>query len=602
LKSGQKNIRLLCDRNPWALRPTDFITYKYRPLSKKSKKTNTSITVIGFDTEAYKNGRCFMVATSEGEYFEYKLFPYCLFTRKYLNQTFVTYNLSYDEGAIIQFLPREKKEELRNVQKIHYKNMTIKYIPKKFLRITINGRNSITFFDMLNFYRNAGVGGRSSLDAVSEKILGKKKLEIETKDFSVQYVKKNWHKIGKYCVRDAELVCQLGETIIKEFEQFGVYPRALYSTAYITYQYFYKVCDYVTVKRFWDDHRKLLDYALLGFNGGKFEITRKGVDYYYEYDIVSAYPYEFANLIDITHARVMYSQKYQKDATYGFLYCAMDIPYNICSPVSWSWGYTKIYPVGKFSRVITKNEYDYLVKYKATVIIINAIWLFCDTDKKPYYDRMLELFEWKKQYKVSGDKMRYHTVKILMNAIYGKQAQKIKTPEGWETSTCWNPIYAAIITANVRIRVSEMQQNNKCIVGVHTDSLISTKKLDLQLGKELGEWDFEIEGKGVVLGCGIYQINDKNKFRGFNHHKKWLSMLDVNKPELSITSKRPLSWREVVFHGWDDDQINRFTDITKKVTVNFDKKRLWLDDYKTFREVLTRKVYSVPHVIGKFEV
>jgi hypothetical protein len=589
--------------NPVGVYPTRVIYYNYKPISKSyGKYKNVSIKPLGFDTEAYTNGRCFMIATSLGDAYPYSDFPACMFNRKYKNATFCTYNLSYDEGAIVQFLPKQKLIELREKQTVSYNEYVIKYIPKKFLRITRNKKDSITFFDMFNFYHHSAPGGKSDLNSVAAHYLHDQKIDIGTKSFSKEYVQENWSQIANYCIQDAVLVDRLAALIIKEFELFDVYPRALYSTAYITYQYFSKKTNYVTVKRFWDDHKKLLDYAILSYNGGKFEVTTKGSGMLYDYDIVSAYPDEISKLYDISHADIVYSKRYEHAATYGFIYAAINIPINVNSPVAWKWGSANIYPVGLYSKVITKTEYDYLKKYGCDLKIIDAVWIMCTSDKQPYREEVLKLVEYKKQYKAQGDYLRTHTVKILLNSLYGKFVQKIKKPEGWECSSCWNPIYGSIITANTRTKITEMQQLYKSIIAVHTDSIISTEPLPLTTGKNLGDWAFEAQGEGVVLGCGIYQIADLSKIRGFRTSRKLIDVIKNQGYKISLTDKHSISWREVIFHNWSVELINQFKDVTKYITVDFDRKRIWLNDYKSFGEALERKVHSLPHVIGKYEV
>ena len=577
-----------------------YIIYRYRPLSRTPNKTQKSIDPVGLDTESYTNGRCFMVATASGDVFRASDFPACMFGRKYKNTTFVAYKLSYDMGSLLQWLPKKQLRELWENGVVEYRRYKIKVIANKFMRITYNKKDSITFYDMLNFYAHSGENGASSLDAVAKRYIQNAKIHIGTKSFTHRYVAKNWDEIAKYCIHDARLVEELAHIIISMFEEFGVYPRALYSTAYITFQYFYKHTDYVTVQRFWKDHKKLLNYAMYSYNGGKFEVTRKGCDYYYEYDIVSAYPHSIANLIDISHARVIYSKKYIKDATYGFMLCVIDLRVKCYSPIAVKWGAVNIFPVGKFTKVITKQEYDYLISIGEKVKMLDGVFLCCDTDKKPYYNEVMRLFEYKKRYKAKGDYMRCHTVKIFLNSLYGKFVQMIKKHGKIETSTCWNPIYGAIITANTRIAVSRMQQEHPSVVAVHTDSIISTKPLDIPLGKNLGDWSLECEGKGVVLGCGIYQIGNITKARGFHLKKSLLESIDHRSSTLPLLERHAISWREVAFHNWDTAKINLFEDIDKNININFDRKRLWLNDYKLFSDIKKRTVHSVPHVSGEW--
>jgi len=559
-----------------------------------NKYKQQSIEVIGIDTEAYEDGRCFMIATSNWHFWSMDEFPDCLWTREYRGKNFVAYNLKYDEGALLQFLPREPLEELRSEGRTKYLDYVITIIPRKCLTIR-KGKNTATFYDMYNFYMG-------SLDYNAKKYLGEQKDDIETKKFSEEYVDQNYCSIALYCIQDAILVQKLGELLIHKFESLGVYPRKLYSTAYISYQYFRQNTKYVTVKRFWDTDKKLLEFALRSYNGGKFEVTQKGCDYYYEYDIVSAYPYEIANLIDITYSRVIWDQKYHKYARYGFLHVKMKIPVEVYSPVAIQTTGVNIYPVGEIEKIITMTEYEYLIAQGADITIIEAVWLHVDKSFKPYQKEIIKLAEMKHNFKRENNELDYHTVKIIMNSLYGKFCQLIDMGDYAKASACWNPIYAAVITANVRTKISEYQQKYPHVVAVHTDSIITTKPLELSKEGQLGDMVYELEGDGVILGSGMYQIGKKNKTRGFHLKNDLVDLVRDGKKYITIEEIRPYSWREVIFHNWEIDRINRFETVVKRLDVNFDKKRMWLKDWKKFDEVIGRKVQSLPRVATRYGV
>ncbi|GAG31173.1 unnamed protein product, partial [marine sediment metagenome] len=245
-------------------------------------------------------------------------FPDCLFTRRYRGKKFVAYNLGYDEGALLQNLSMSSLRVLRETGKVEHNGYKYSIISKKCLSIRRNNY-TLHIFDVYNFYTG-------SLEYNAKKYLGESKIEMETKSFTPSYVRKSWGKVAEYCVKDAVLVKRLADKLIGIFEKYGVHPRKLYSTAYISYQYFKSHCKYVTVKRYWDDDKRVLQYALRAYNGGKFEVTTKGRGYFYEYDIISAYPQEIRNLVDIDHARVVLSGKYRKFAQYGFIRCKLKIP------------------------------------------------------------------------------------------------------------------------------------------------------------------------------------------------------------------------------------------------------------------------------------
>lgn len=549
-----------------------------------------SIKVIGFDTEAYRSGKCFMMSTSRGDTFKPAEYPRCLFSRRYISKIFVAYNLKYDSGALLQHLPKETLKELWKSGKCKHSGYSYTAIAYKYFKITRKS-HSVTFYDMLNFYH-------SSLDNAAQKYLGEGKKAIDVKLFNYKYVKVHWAEIAEYCVRDATLVKRLADRLIKQFESYGVKPQRLYSVAYVSYQYFRRKTNYVNVRKYWRKHRRVLDFAMASYNGGKFEVTQKGLGTYYEYDIVSAYPTEIANLVDISFARVVNSPDYEESATYSFLDCTIDIPFDLPSPVVVRRDYLCCYPFGRFRRCITKAEYEYLQNNGAQIKIHDAYHLYVKSKVYPYKYEIEKLVKRKQEIKRSGDELEYHTIKILLNSLYGKMVQLIRKDEKWIAGINWNPIYGSIITANVRIRVSELQRRYPSIVAVHTDSVISTEPLPFQKSDTLGALGYECEGEGLILGSGIYQIGDKIRFRGFDSNRDLYSLLAIKRRHAKIKLHRPHTWREIAFHNWDISLINKFENIPRKIDVQFDRKRIWLNDWKSFYDVTKHNVSSVPYDAG----
>lgn len=553
------------------------------------KDTRQSLSVIGLDTEAYDTGVCFMIATSCGDVLGPDDVPGSFFSRKYRGANFVAYNLGYDAGALLQSLSEDLLKDLWKTGKACDPPYKYRSIPKKCLTIT-RGKNAVHLWDLANFY-----GGTLESNAV--KYLNEHKLDMQTKKFSREYVQEHWDSLAEYCVRDAVLCKRLADRLIKRFEALGVYPQKLFSIAYVSYQHFRRKCAYVTVKRYWDNNREVLDMAMRSYNGGKFEVTKKGVGDYHEYDIVSAYPYEIRNLIDITWARVVRSPKYRRQAVYGFLQVKMNIPFGVNSPCVVKRGNVNCYPIGEYNRTITKTEYDYLISVGTDVTIQDAVWLHIDNRQFPYRREIDKLVALKDQYKKTGDDLDYHTIKILMNSLYGKFVQLLPNGDTWKATSCWNPIYGAIITANTRTRISKLQTEYNHIVAVHTDSVISDTPLPFGKTGSLGDLIFECSGRGLILGSGIYQIGDKVRFRGFSSRRSLFDLLGATGRYAKLAQERPFTWREVAFHNWPSDQINRFTEQDRKLDVRFDRKRLWLRDWLRWSDVEQHTVESLPLVV-----
>lgn len=561
----------------------------YRPPHyEQSKYIKKSIKVIGIDTEALTSGKCFMISTSLGDTFLPQDFPQCLFSRKYKGANFVAYNLKYDSGAFLQHLPLKVLKELQKKGKVEYEDT--KYTVIGYKCLTMRKYNySVKFYDMLSFYN-------TSLEVAAQKYLGEGKDDIETKRFTKPYVKKNWERLEKYCIKDAVLVARLAELLIKKFESYGVFPKKLYSVAYVSWEYFSRNCPFVHVKKFWDNDKQVLDYAMKSYNGGKFEVTRKGAGYYYEYDVVSQYPAQISKLYDIRKAVVIKTRKFRKDTPYGFLNCDIKIPAGVHSPIAVKRNLLNIYPCGMFTKVITKNEYTYLVEQGCDVVIKDGIWLELNELSFPYKKEINKLMKFKDKYKAEGNKLDYHTIKILLNSFYGKMVQLIPQENYYKAGAAWNPVYGSVITANARLQVTELQQKYPSIVAVHTDSVLTTKPLDFKKHASLGEFEYSVEGDGVILGSGIYQIGDKSRFRGFSTNTPLIDMIP-NKGKKLVTKKfRPYSWREVAHRNLATEYINRFMELERGLHINFDTKRVWLNDYNHYGEVFKRNVTSVPWI------
>jgi len=563
----------------------DLVKYKCFPYFRKSK-SQVSIKPIGLDTEAYPSGKCFMLATSEGDCFPIIEYPKCLFSRKYRGKSFVCYNLKYDSGALLQYLPAGNLEVLRVADSTEYNGYSFKAIASKCLTIR-RGKNSVHFYDMLNFYN-------MSLDKAARLYINMQKKGSDPRLFTHKYVSENWNEIAEYCVQDAILVERLAAFLIKRFESYGVYPKKLYSVAYISALHFRQRCSNVIVKRFWNKHKEVLSFAMQAYNGGKFEVTRKGAGYFYEYDIVSAYPFEIRNLIDISWARVVREKVYRKNAIYGFLKCRIHIPMEVYSPVAVKRNNVNCYVVGDFEKVITLAEYEYLIAAGCDIKIIDAYYLCCYNKQYPYRKEIDRLVKLKHEYKLKNLDLDYHTVKILMNSFYGKFIQLIEKEKYYEAGSTWNPIYGSVVTANVRINMSAMQANNPMVSAVHTDSVLSMEPLILHTQGNLGNFIQKAEGQGVILGSGIYQIGEKTKFRGMNGQITLMEILKGSGKTLTLSYNHAHTWREIAHRGWSTDKINLFSDIHKCIRVDFDQKRLWLHDWENWEEVLTRPVESLP--------
>lgn len=562
--------------------------------------------IMGFDSEAYTTGEPFMFCLSDGTVLWPGDIPGMLI-EEYSGVNFMIYNLKYDSGAILRGLPRDILYSLWKNGKSAHEGYRYTYIPHKLLRIS-QGKKTVSFWDISQFYA-------CSLDVAAKTYLGKGKLAVRTKRFTPQYVKRFYNSIRIYCVRDAALTKELGEYLIGKLGEFGLTVTSLYSCASISFRYFCEYSKINTAWRYWNSHRDALGYACDAYQGGKFEVTTRGRFTGYEYDITSAYPFEIANLLDISTAKVVYSKVFEQEAAYGYIRCRIDNRQGVHIPCGPKLGEVRMYPAGSFHCTITKAEYEYLKAVGVGVTIHNAAWLFVNRRSYPYREVIGNLFHIKSVYK-GKDSMLYHVTKIVQNSYYGKTAQCIEQPDGSiVVGAAWNPFHAAVICANTRLKVTEIQNTmGKDCLAVHTDSVITTTPIDSSkiFKGELGEFELKQDSAygdkprpGILIACGMYQIGSKCAYKGFEprsirdaddfedsppsyHRDTWEEMLtrnlrrsSFNYPELKVES-----WREAMSKNHPISKINVFTNARKKVDLNCDTKRTWLRKVKA-RDLLS---------------
>lgn len=594
--------------------------------------------IIGFDSEAYRSGHTFMFCTSLGDVIAPDLLFENLFSEKYFRANFVVWNLKYESGAILKLLPQPviKHLQVHHKAKVVHKGIkyTIKYIPHKCLSIRQRkfAGSSVKFWDIAPFY------GRCKLDTAAKTYLSESKNDIDPNLFTVPYVEEHFNTIAEYCVQDCKLTQKLATLWVDKFTETGIEVTNLFSEASISFDYVSSKTDIITPWEFWEHNNKLVQFAVESYEGGKFEITSRGKFHGYEYDISSAYPYEIANLIDIRGAEVSYSKKYNTEAFYGFLRVRIHhkdpkvhLPCGLYRKL-------RLYPIGTYYLTITKQEYDYIMmelpRKSVTVEIIDAAWLSRRRLDTPYKSLFNELYDLKTEWK-KKDRLRSNNYKIVMNGFYGKMAQCLfdKEDDVYRAGKGWNPIYASVITANTRIAVTRLQNlmKDNCYA-VHTDSVICKNPIPQKfLGTGMGKFEFVEKGAGILVACGVYEINGINALKGFRektecthckatdvkstsrtekekifHCNKcdkdfsvylWgLKKLLVENPDqkkITINLLHVESWIQAMAQNHSPDNINLFDYVPKTLKLNCDTKRLWPKDIDS-TSLLTKLQSSHP--------
>lgn len=632
---------------------------RYRPIK------NWSYPVLSYDTETLLNGDIFLLADSLGNYVWRPTLRNCLdflFKRSHHSHLNFFYNLEFDIRGIIKFLYESEQKKLVTAGKAVINlpigrkgsnqpvSYTIRYCKDR-MYIVKGGKKTVAFYDLAQFYKPLG------LDKAAQTYLGERKEEIKDYDFTLESIEKRKEEIIKYCLRDCVLTQRLGELVKKEFEKLGIYEKVYISPAFLTEKYFIRHC-YVpkTLSLLNSRWKQAVEYAYNSYKGGWIEIQKRGhFEHLYRYDINSAYPWVMSNLIDPTKGTWTKSKTYLNGATYAFLKCRVHIdpsqpdpyfsPTVYLSPISYLLSLKglnlRYYPTGEWETYLTKSEYHFIrdvlgKRGKGQVELIDG-WFFFPTPfiPLPLKNRIDLLYQKKTELKEASKTdlkalIEYEKIKLLLNSFYGKFIQRVEirsldkdeniitgdpeTGKKAKTGNLFNPIWAAIITSEVRLLIARvLLDKEQCCAATLTDGILTTKPLDIPLGNKLGEWSEKEGGETVIIlpgAYGIKGIKSQSKIRAFagifkgDVSDNWFDYLTRHKAEesIKIIDRRPVSLMEALLHSqkFTTRDINRFVEFEREYNLK-ENRRSWLGKIRTCGDLLKEGIDSTPWHVEQLE-
>lgn len=369
---------------------------------------------------------------------------------------------------------------------------------------------------------------------------------------------------------DSKVIIDIAMKFLDSYETLTeTMPKTIYTTGSIARSFLLssnEINPYeVNFHCFYKNHTyydKLLEYAMKSYHGGKIDSYVLGyVGEAYVADITSAYPSVIAELPELTQ---IITHNLGSDGLdkyyYAFIHCNVYIPKSefihpliVQSPIS----PTNISPLGYLKDIIiTKPEYDYLMKYKDKYNIeIDIIdYIAIEHNEKCIFKNLIyDLFDKRLQYKKDGNKALENLVKTILNSLYGITYELTPIYEliddeiektGLRAGDFFNPIFASYITAKTRCLLSDASMNiieNGGKIYLHmTDSIFFEGQLDNKYYKEektLGYFEKPKKINDVIiLGAGRYEYKKDGKYviknRGFhvnNRTESFYSKFDLNK-------------------------------------------------------------------------
>lgn len=518
----------------------------------------------------------------------------------------VWWNMKFDVECILKHLPENKIKKLLACMEVEYKGFKLHYIPGK--KFTIQrGKHQAHHFDIASFYM-------TGLDYAAEMFLERSKKDLP---FSRKELGSDWsiwaeHKerIIRYCYQDSELTRQLAKYWVDWADNFGVDASYPISPANVAGKHALKQ-NYPTYSEAF--HRTVGKRAWKSYYGGRFEARKKGTfDQLYNYDIKSAYPSE---MVEMPSTDQLTWVKKDNNECLDFDLGFVKGDFRVSDQADWAPIMSRqsdglvFAPCGTHrNKWITLSEYRRCLEHEYTECQMETSIVANDDGSRPF-DWIRDIYAKRVELKKNDDP-RELILKIIINSVYGKTLQKnpVESPvqvekyqghagnkqtimiEGephvverkeYDIGPLFNPVYGSITTARTRCQCWDMMQKYDTVM-VMTDGILTTEKAESSdLGTELGDWELDAKGRGLIIGNGLYQLEDKRpKRRGFvlpDEFDTWFTAFenaDHSQEALRIVQRRPIHPGEALTQKtWDLSEVGAFRDVPKNIHLNNDRKR-----------------------------
>jgi hypothetical protein len=558
--------------------------------------------IYALDTETL-DGDIFLLADSEGNFLD-QITPESviswLFSKRYQGSWNFFYHLGFDASVILKLLGERLKSYLKTrTLSFSYLDYNIQYIPGKKLAIK-KGHHSAVFFDIAQFYHmKLADAYQSNIGKLPEKYLA---IKQKRSHFTKRYYNRNRQMVRNYCITDCILTKRLAEKWIELFHSaFEFYPNRWISSGYLTEKVL--INNEIDIPKFNTVPYKIQELAFRCYFGGRFEMLKRGfIGTAYIYDINSAYPYALTRIPNLSKGKWIKRKSIHPDSRLGFFKILADIPdLKHIPPFPFRTNNMIIFPSGKFQTYCTLPEL-LACEDSSMYEILESYQFIPSIEEYPYKHFITEMYQKRLKLKQDGSPLQL-PIKLILNSIYGKTGQRINRRIG----NLFNPIIFSAITGHARAQLySFVNRHNieRDVVAFATDSVCTTRKVTSS-SNELGRFNLDKSGDDVFfLQNGIYRVNGKWKQRGLGHlGTKEIEHLDTIEKDGKLFYKfkvlRAGQLRSSIVQN-DIEGIGKFSEMTRQIDLNADKKRTWLGTITNMGEKILN--YSIPITANHFNL
>ena len=217
----------------------------------------------------------------------------------------------------------------------------------------------------------------------------------------------------------------------------------------------------------------------------------------YEYDLRSAYPAAMLDLPCPLHTRWEHKPRANR-LPEGGLYLAKvsfshpdglwcGFPFRQKGGLFWPFQGTGWY---------WSPEIEAAQRHLRADVVVHDLWVArCECDCQPF-DWVRDVYEERRRL---GSDTRGYPLKIGLASLYGKMAQRCGR------GPYHDAVSAGLITAITRARLIEaVGQDPEAVVMLATDAVFSTRRLSLDIGEGLGQWEEKVWPDLFIVQPGVY--------------------------------------------------------------------------------------------------
>lgn len=449
----------------------------------------------------------------------------------------------YDVNMILRDLSQNHLRILHKKGSVRWDKYRIEYLPRKWFVVTDRVMNkTVKIWDVWTFFMTSAVQAWKVYGVeVSETVLRGKE---ERGDIPYE---KLWTDIYPYWKEENLAYVQLMEKLREALHSADLYISAWHGPGAIASHSLQKHGMRRAMATCPEDVNLAAQYA---YGGGRFDMHKVGRANakVFEYDVNSAYPYAISQLPDLSRGQWTHVLSPSRIARFGVYRVRLRVnPFDPISNFHRPMPFFHRDPRGQISFPCVVDTWVWSPELWGMSsfpgLEVCEGWEFEEEGGDSPFAWLAENYKIRQQYKAEGNAAQL-ALKLQMNSMYGKMAQRVGWNEEKKTAPKWHQLeWAGWVTSYCRAMVYRAGLlAGTDLVAFETDAVFSLCSLadKLDIGDGLGQWEETIFDDFIYLqsGCrfGLRSGEWESKYRGFDRGS--LSLDET----MDVLSREPEHW------------------------------------------------------------